>query len=67
VSRQIFRSSRTSTSSMIRLATSPSQLPVVGLLTLAMLGGLRLPKVLKNTTNMFSMYDILLQEPSALR
>jgi hypothetical protein len=30
-------------------------------------GGLRLPKVLKNTTNMFSKYKILLQEPSALR
>jgi hypothetical protein len=32
VSRQISRSSRTSTSSRIRLATSPSQLPVVGCL-----------------------------------
>jgi hypothetical protein len=30
-------------------------------------GGLRLPKVLKNTTNMLSKYNILLQEPSALR
>jgi hypothetical protein len=36
VLRQISRSSRTSTSSRIRLATSPSQLPVVGLFTLAM-------------------------------
>jgi hypothetical protein len=35
VSRQISRSSGTSTSSRIRLATSPSQLPVVGLFTLA--------------------------------
>nr|ACG43841.1 hypothetical protein [Zea mays] len=34
-SRRISRSSRTSTSSRIRLATSPSQLPVVGLFTLA--------------------------------
>jgi hypothetical protein len=32
VSRQISGSSRTSTSSRIRLATSPSQLPVVGCL-----------------------------------
>jgi hypothetical protein len=30
-------------------------------------GGLHLPKVLKNTTNMFSKYNILSQEPSALR
>jgi hypothetical protein len=30
-------------------------------------GGLRLPKVLKNTTNMLSKYNILSQEPSALR
>jgi hypothetical protein len=30
-------------------------------------GGLHLPKVLKNTTNMFSKYTILSQEPSALR
>jgi hypothetical protein len=29
--------------------------------------GLHLPKVLKNTTNMFSKCNILLQEPSALR
>jgi hypothetical protein len=35
VSRRISRSSRTSTSLRIRLATSPSQLPVVGLFTLA--------------------------------
>jgi hypothetical protein len=35
VSRWTSRSSRTSTSSRIRLATSPSQLPVVGLFTLA--------------------------------
>nr|ACG47046.1 hypothetical protein [Zea mays] len=34
-SRRISRSSRASTSSRIRLATSPSQLPVVGLFTLA--------------------------------
>jgi hypothetical protein len=33
----------------------------------ATVGGLRLPKVLKNTTNMFSKCNILLQEPSALR
>jgi hypothetical protein len=30
-------------------------------------GGLCLPKVLKNTTNMLSKYNILSQEPSALR
>jgi hypothetical protein len=30
-------------------------------------GGLRLLKVLKNTINMFSKCNILLQEPSALR
>jgi hypothetical protein len=30
-------------------------------------GGLRLPKVLKNTTNMLSEYNIILQEPSAWR
>jgi hypothetical protein len=30
-------------------------------------GGLRLPKVLKNTTNMFSKYNILLQELLTLR
>jgi hypothetical protein len=30
-------------------------------------GGLRLSKVLKNTTNMFSKCNILLQEPSTLR
>jgi hypothetical protein len=30
-------------------------------------GGLRLSKVLKNTTNMFSKCNILLQEPSALK
>jgi hypothetical protein len=30
-------------------------------------GGLRLPKVLKNTTNMFSKYNILSQVPSDLR
>jgi hypothetical protein len=30
-------------------------------------GGLRLPKVLKNMTNMLSKYNILSQEPSALR
>jgi hypothetical protein len=30
-------------------------------------GGLRLLKVLKNTTNMSSKYNILLQEPLALR
>jgi hypothetical protein len=30
-------------------------------------GGLRLLKVLKNTTNMLSKYNILSQEPSALR
>nr|ACG30546.1 hypothetical protein [Zea mays] len=34
-SRRISRGSRTSTSLRIRLATSPSQLPVVGLFTLA--------------------------------
>jgi hypothetical protein len=31
------------------------------------LGGLRILKVLKNTTNMLSKYNILSQEPSALR
>jgi hypothetical protein len=36
VSRRISRSSRTLMSSRIRLATSPSQLSVVGLFTLAM-------------------------------
>jgi hypothetical protein len=30
-------------------------------------GSLHLPKVLKNTTNMLSKYNILSQEPSALR
>jgi hypothetical protein len=30
-------------------------------------GGLRLPKVLKNMTNMFPKYNILSQVPSALR
>jgi hypothetical protein len=35
VSRRIYRSSRTSTNSRIRLATSPSQLLVVSLFTLA--------------------------------
>jgi hypothetical protein len=30
-------------------------------------GGLRLPKVLKNMTNMLSKYKILSQGPSALR
>jgi hypothetical protein len=35
LSRWISKSSRTSTSSRIRLTTSPGQLPVVGLLTLA--------------------------------
>jgi hypothetical protein len=30
-------------------------------------GGLHLSKVLKNTTNMLSKYNILSQEPSALR
>jgi hypothetical protein len=30
-------------------------------------GGLRLLKVLKNTTNMFSKCNILLQEPSTFR
>jgi hypothetical protein len=30
-------------------------------------GGLHLPKVLKNTTNIFSKCNILLQEPSVLR
>ena len=30
-------------------------------------GGLRLPKVLKNTTNMLSKYNMLSQEPSTLR
>jgi hypothetical protein len=34
---------------------------------LDVVGGLHLPKVLKNTTNMFSKYNILSQEPSALR
>jgi hypothetical protein len=33
----------------------------------ATIGGLRLPKVLKNTTNMFSKYKILSQVPSTLR
>jgi hypothetical protein len=33
----------------------------------ATVGGLRLPKVLKNMTNMLSKYNILLQEPSSLR
>jgi hypothetical protein len=32
-----------------------------------LVGGLRLPKVLKNTTNMLSKYNILSQEPPALR
>jgi hypothetical protein len=32
-----------------------------------LVGGLRLPKVLKNMTNMFSKYNILSQLPSALR
>jgi hypothetical protein len=30
-------------------------------------GGICLPKVLKNTTNMFSKYNILSQVPSTLR
>jgi hypothetical protein len=34
---------------------------------MVIVGGLRLPKVLKNTTNMLSKYNILSQEPSALR
>jgi hypothetical protein len=33
----------------------------------ATIGGLRLSKVLKNTTNMLSKYNLLSQEPSALR
>jgi hypothetical protein len=33
----------------------------------ATIGGLRLPKVLKNTTNMFSKYNILSHVPLALR
>jgi hypothetical protein len=37
------------------------------ILDMIIVGGLNLPKVLKNTTNMFSMYNILSQEPSALR
>jgi hypothetical protein len=36
-------------------------------LPLIIVGGLRLPKVLKNTNNMLSKYNILSQEPSALR
>jgi hypothetical protein len=41
--------------------------PEAQVTAIAVVGGLRLPKVLKNTTNMFPKYNILLQEPSALR
>jgi hypothetical protein len=34
---------------------------------LVVVGGLRFPKVLKNTTNMSAKYNILLQEPLVLR
>jgi hypothetical protein len=36
-------------------------------MALVSIGGLRLLKVLRNTTNMFPKCNILLQEPSALR
>jgi hypothetical protein len=38
-----------------------------GLITKQCVGGLCLLKVVKNTTNMLSKYNILSQEPSALR
>jgi hypothetical protein len=49
-----FRSFRTSTGSIIDKRQTLSQLPVKALSYYVSVGGLRLPKVLKNTTNMLS-------------
>jgi hypothetical protein len=43
------------------------RIPMIMTLIIVIVGGLHLPKVLKNMTNMFSKYNILSQEPSALR